>query len=51
MLFLLVLFSVVDYVETMKALGYPRIVSIENFRTPHFQLVAHMLYWLVHRYG
>ena len=34
----------------MKALGYPRLISVENFRTPNFELVADALYWLVHRY-
>lgn len=33
----------------MKALGYPRLISVENFRTPNFELVADALYWLVHR--
>eukprot|EP00201_Polytomella_parva_P019308 CAMPEP_0175059800 /NCGR_PEP_ID=MMETSP0052_2-20121109/12633_1 /TAXON_ID=51329 ORGANISM="Polytomella parva, Strain SAG 63-3" /NCGR_SAMPLE_ID=MMETSP0052_2 /ASSEMBLY_ACC=CAM_ASM_000194 /LENGTH=349 /DNA_ID=CAMNT_0016325389 /DNA_START=50 /DNA_END=1095 /DNA_ORIENTATION=- len=35
----------------MKALGYPRLISMENFRTPNFELVADCLYWLVHRYN
>jgi hypothetical protein len=34
----------------MKALGYPRLISLENFRTPNFELVADCLTWLVHRY-
>jgi clusterin-associated protein 1 len=34
----------------MKALGYPRLISVENFRTPNFELVADVLFWLVHRY-
>ena len=34
----------------MKALGYPRLISIENFRLPNFELVADILFWLVHRY-
>ncbi len=34
----------------MKTLGYHRIVSLENFRTPNFELVADALYWLVERY-
>jgi hypothetical protein len=41
--------AVVDFTETMKALGYPRLISVENFRTPNFELVADALYWLVHR--
>lgn len=39
-----------DLTEQMKSLGYPRLVSVDNFRTPNFELVADMLYWLVHRY-
>eukprot|EP00954_Amorphochlora_amoebiformis_P001005 79394-Amorphochlora_amoeboformis.AAC.1 len=34
----------------MKVLGYHRIVSLENFRTPNFGLVADALYWLCERY-
>eukprot|EP00941_MAST-03F_sp_MAST-3F-sp1_P001361 g1361.t1 len=34
----------------MRALGYPRLISVENFRNPNFALVADSLYWLVHRY-
>lgn len=34
----------------MRALGYPRRISVENFRTPNFGLVADVLYWLVQRY-
>lgn len=35
----------------MRALGYPRLISMENFRTPNFTLVAEILTWLVKRYG
>jgi len=31
-------------------LGYPRLISVENFRTPNFALVADILYWLVYRF-
>lgn len=31
-------------------LGYPRLISVENFRTPNFALVADILYWLVFRF-
>ncbi|GMH32288.1 hypothetical protein BSKO_00122 [Bryopsis sp. KO-2023] len=34
----------------MRALGYPRVISIQNFRTPNFELVADCLFWLVQRY-
>ena len=39
-----------NFTEMMKALGYQRIVSIENFRKPNFELVADVLFWLVYRY-
>ena len=39
-----------DFTEVMRFLGYPRIVSVENFRTPNFALVADALYWMVNRY-
>ncbi|EFJ45063.1 hypothetical protein VOLCADRAFT_82453 [Volvox carteri f. nagariensis] len=39
-----------SYTEVMKALGYPRLISMENFRTPNFELVADCLYWLLQRY-
>lgn len=34
----------------MRALGYPRLISMENFRSPNFALVAEVLKWLVRRY-
>lgn len=34
----------------MRALGYNRLISMENFRTPNFPLVAEILIWLVHRF-
>jgi clusterin-associated protein 1 len=34
----------------MRGLGYPRIISIENFRRPNFELVADILYWLAQKY-
>ena len=36
--------------EMMRALGYPRLISIENFRSPNFQLVSEMMAWLVKRF-
>ncbi|XP_039258244.2 clusterin-associated protein 1-like [Styela clava] len=39
-----------NFTEMMRALGYPRMISIENFRTPNFPLVAEILLWLVQRY-
>ena len=34
----------------MRSLGYPNVISMEAFRTPNFELVAELLYWLVKRY-
>ncbi|XP_074647705.1 clusterin-associated protein 1-like [Tubulanus polymorphus] len=39
-----------NFTEMMRALGYPRLISMENFRTPNFGLVAEVLKWLVKRY-
>jgi hypothetical protein len=36
-----------DFTEMMRALGYPRPISMENFRNPNFELVADVLRWLV----
>ena len=36
--------------EMLRALGYPRLVSMENFRQPNFRLVSEMLAWLVKRF-
>lgn len=38
------------FVEKMKTLGYPRLISMENFRTPNFSLVAEILIWLTALY-
>lgn len=34
----------------MRALGYNRLISMENFRNPNFPLVAEILVWLVQRF-
>ncbi|XP_029355565.1 clusterin-associated protein 1 homolog [Echeneis naucrates] len=39
-----------NFTEMMRALGFPRLISMENFRTPNFTLVAEILIWLVKRY-
>eukprot|EP00892_Ulva_mutabilis_P007569 jgi/Ulvmu1/5184/UM021_0201.1 len=36
--------------ERMRALGCKQVVSMENFRTPNFELVAELLFWLLKRY-
>ena len=35
----------------MQTLGYPRIISMENFRQPNFSLVAEVLIWLINRWA
>ena len=39
-----------NFCETMRALGYHRNISMENFRDPNFELVADILYWFAQRY-
>ena len=39
-----------SFCETMRALGYHRNISMENFRDPNFELVADILYWFAQRY-
>jgi len=34
----------------MRVLGYPRLISIANFRVPNFPLVAEILVWLVKQF-
>lgn len=34
----------------LRALGFRRLISVENFRSPNFPLVAEILTWLVHRF-
>lgn len=39
-----------NFTEMMRALGYSRPISMENFRTPNFELVADVLFWLSKKY-
>ncbi|CAG2118224.1 unnamed protein product [Medioppia subpectinata] len=39
-----------NFTEMLRALGYPRLVSLENFRNPNFPLVAEILQWLMIRF-
>ncbi len=39
-----------NFTEMMQTLGYPRLISYENFRSPNFPLVAEILIWLIKRY-
>ena len=34
----------------LRSLNYSRIVSLENFSRPNFELVADILYWLAQKY-
>mmetsp|Transcript_6504 Transcript_6504/g.13332 ORF Transcript_6504/g.13332 Transcript_6504/m.13332 type:complete len:437 (-) Transcript_6504:1143-2453(-) len=37
------------FTETLRRLNYPQSISIESFRTPNFELMAEVLYWMVQR--
>jgi len=39
-----------NFCEVMRSLGYHRLISMENFRGPNFELVADILDWLLHRF-
>ncbi|XP_046734375.1 clusterin-associated protein 1 isoform X2 [Diprion similis] len=39
-----------NFTEMMRVLGYPRLISLTNFRLPNFPLVAEILVWLVKRF-
>lgn len=39
-----------NFCEIMRNLGYPRPISMENFRLPNFELTADILYWFAQRY-
>ncbi|KAK0071750.1 hypothetical protein PV326_000901, partial [Microctonus aethiopoides] len=39
-----------NFTETMRFLGYPRLISLSNFRSPNFNLVAEILTWLISRF-
>ncbi len=39
-----------DLTEILRALDYPHVVSIDDFRNPNFELVADMLYWMANKY-
>ena len=39
-----------EFTETMRLLRYPVLISIDSFKTPNFELVADILYWMAQRY-
>ena len=40
-----------NFCEMMRSLGYPRTISMENFRTANFKLTAEITFWLVKRFS
>lgn len=40
-----------SFTEMMRFLGYPRVISLENFRTANFFLVVEILKWFLSRYN
>lgn len=38
-----------NFCEIMRSLGYPRTISMENFRVPNFTLAAEIIFWLAKR--
>lgn len=43
----LIFFVSIDLVEHLRALGFTRLVSLENFSVPNFPLVAEILTWSI----
>ena len=39
-----------NFTEILRALGFNRNISLENFHEPNFQLVAEILFWFAVRY-
>lgn len=39
-----------SFIEKMRSLGYPALVSVDSFRTNNFPLVADILHWLCKKY-
>jgi clusterin-associated protein 1 len=39
-----------NFCEIIRGLGYPRPISMENFKNPNFELVADILFWFSQRY-
>ncbi|XP_068176114.1 clusterin-associated protein 1 homolog [Antennarius striatus] len=39
-----------SFIEMMRTLGYPRMISMESLKTPNFALVAEILRWLLKTY-
>ncbi len=39
-----------SFCEIMRSLGFNRIISIQNFKLPNFNLLAEILYWFIQRF-
>ncbi|KAI8815595.1 Clusterin-associated protein-1-domain-containing protein [Fimicolochytrium jonesii] len=39
-----------SFTEKMRSLGYPKLISMESFRLPNFDMLADILLWLVKSY-
>ncbi|KAJ3400633.1 Clusterin-associated protein 1, partial [Chytridiales sp. JEL 0842] len=39
-----------SFTEKMRALGYSKLISMDSFRTPNFELMADIMSWLIRRY-
>lgn len=39
-----------NFCEIMRSLGFPRTISMENFRVPNFKLCAEIIFWLAKRF-
>jgi clusterin-associated protein 1 len=48
-LFVMVSKIITDFIDKMCLLGYPRLISRENFRSTNFGLVAEILNWFCHQ--
>lgn len=35
----------------MRVLGYPRLISLSNFKDPNFPLIAEILIWIIKRFN
>jgi clusterin-associated protein 1 len=42
-------FLLKETTEILRTLGFPRLVSMENFRYPNFALMAEVLEWIVRK--
>ena len=43
-------FPITDFIEKMRVVGYPNIISVDSFRSPNFPLTADILSFLIKSY-